>query len=74
MLIASRPIITKEVTNMYIKGIRFMADMHRIYIKLHDVKGIDWHTGAYTSSINLWKIAQLCRNITRRFTIVGCWF
>ena len=29
-LIASRPIITKEVTNMYKNGIRFMEDMHRI--------------------------------------------
>jgi len=32
-LIESRPRITKEVTYMYIKGIRFMADMNRIYIK-----------------------------------------
>jgi len=47
MLIASRPKITKEVTYKYIKGIRFMADMHRIYIKSRYVKGIDWHTGAY---------------------------
>jgi hypothetical protein len=46
-LIASRPIIIKEVPDMYKKGIRFMADMHRIYIKPRGVKEKDWYTGAY---------------------------
>lgn len=32
---------------MYIKGIRFIADMHRIYIKTWGINGTDWHTGAY---------------------------
>ena len=32
---------------MYIKRIRFIVNIHRIYIKLHGVKGIDWHTSAY---------------------------
>ena len=32
---------------MYIKGIRFITDIHRIYIKPHGVKGVDWNTGAY---------------------------
>ena len=32
---------------MYKKEIRFMADMHRIYIRLRGVKGQDWYTGAY---------------------------
>lgn len=38
MLIASRPRITKEVTYMYKKGIKFMANMYRIYIKLLGIK------------------------------------
>ena len=37
-LIASRPIITKEVIDMYKKRIRFMVGMHRIYIKPRGVK------------------------------------
>ena len=32
-LIASRPRITRELTDMYKIGIKFMVDMHRIYIK-----------------------------------------
>lgn len=47
MLIASRPIIIKEVTYMYKKGIRFMVNMHRIYIKPRGIKEKDWYTRAY---------------------------
>ena len=32
---------------MYKKGIRFMVDMHRIYIKPGGVKEKDWYIGAY---------------------------
>ena len=32
---------------MYIQRIRFVADIHRIYIKSCGVKGKDWYTGAY---------------------------
>ena len=46
-MMENNPRITKEVTDMYIKRIRFMVDIHRIYIKPHEVKGTDWHTGAY---------------------------
>ena len=46
-LIADKLRITKQVTNMYIKRIRFVADMHRIYIKLCKIKKVDWHTGEY---------------------------
>ena len=46
-LIASNPRITKELADRYKKGIRFMADMHRIYIKLRCVKDQDWYNGAY---------------------------
>ena len=47
MLIENKLRITKEVTDMYIKRIRFVVDIHRIYIKPCSVKGIDWHIGAY---------------------------
>lgn len=32
---------------MYIKKIRFAADMNKICIKPREVKNADWHTGAY---------------------------
>ena len=46
-LIADKPKITKEVTDMYIKRIRFFVDIHRIYIKSCGIKGINWCIGAY---------------------------
>ena len=47
VLIVRNPRITKEVTYMYIKSIIFIVDMQRIYIKLRDVKGVDWNTVSY---------------------------
>ena len=32
---------------MYIKRIRFVVDMNKIYIKPRGIKNVDWHTGAY---------------------------
>lgn len=32
---------------MYRKQIRFMVDLHRIYIKPHGVKTKDWYIGSY---------------------------
>ena len=46
-LIDSKPKITKDLTDLYKKRIRFMANMHRIYIKPQSVKDQDWYTGAY---------------------------
>lgn len=46
-LIASRPRITTELTNLYKKRIRFTENMHRIYIRPRGVKGQDWYTRAY---------------------------
>ena len=46
-LIADKPGITREVTDMYIQRIRFVVDIHRIYIKPCGIKGIDWYNGAY---------------------------
>lgn len=46
-LIANKPRISKEVMDMYIKRIRFVVDMHRIYIKPCGIKNVDWHTSAY---------------------------
>ena len=46
-LIADKPQITKQVTDMYIKRIIFVADMKIIYIKPYRIKNVDWHTGAY---------------------------
>lgn len=37
----------KQVTDMYINKVRFIADLHRIYIKPHGVKRVDWYTRAY---------------------------
>ena len=39
--------ITKEVIDTYKKGIRFMEDIHRIYIRSRGVKGQDWYPRAY---------------------------
>lgn len=47
LLIASKPRITKELTYLYKKKIKFMADMNRIYIKLQGIKDQDWFTGSY---------------------------
>ena len=44
---AGRPRITKELTNLYKKEIRFMVDMHRIYTKPRGIKEKDWYTRAY---------------------------
>ena len=46
-MIADKPRITKQVTDMYIKRIRFVVDMHRIYIKPHGIKNVDYHIGTY---------------------------
>ena len=46
-MIGTKPLITKELTDLYKKGIRFMANLHRICIKPRGVKEKDWYTGAY---------------------------
>ena len=46
-VVASRPRITKDLTDMYKKQIHFMTDLHRIYIKPRGVKTKDWYTGSY---------------------------
>ena len=46
-LIANKPKIMMQVTYMYIKRIKFTADIHRIYIKPCGVKNVDWHNSAY---------------------------
>lgn len=46
-LIADKPLINKQVTNIYIKRIKFTMDMRIIYIKLRGIKNVYWHTGAY---------------------------
>lgn len=33
--------------DMCIKRIRFIVDMHRIYIKPRRIKNVDWHIGMY---------------------------
>ena len=40
-MIADKPRIMKQVTDMYIKKIKFVVDMHKIYIKLRGIKNID---------------------------------
>lgn len=47
VVVASRPRITKDVTDMYKKRVCFMADLHHIYIKPRGVKTKDWYTGSY---------------------------
>lgn len=47
VLIADKPWITKQVTDMYIKRIIFAVDMNIIYIKPRGIKNVDWHTDAY---------------------------
>lgn len=47
VLIVDKPCITKQVTDMYIKRIRFVVDMHKNYIKSHGIKNVDWNTGTY---------------------------
>ena len=46
-LIASKPRIMKELTNLYKTKIKFMVDIHEIYIKPLGVKKQDWFTGSY---------------------------
>ena len=46
-MIVDRPRIMKQVTDIYINKVRFIADIQRIYIKSCGVKKIDWYTGAY---------------------------
>ena len=38
MVIASKTRITKELTDLYKTKIKFMADIHQIYIKPRNVK------------------------------------
>ena len=47
MLIASKPRITKELTDLYKMKIKFMANMHQVYIKPLGIKDQDWFTGSY---------------------------
>ena len=46
-MIADKLRITKHVTYLYIKNVRFIMDLHKVYIKPHRVKKIDWYTDAY---------------------------
>ena len=46
-MVASRPRITKGLIDMYKDQLKFMADMHRIYIEPCGVKTNDWYTGLY---------------------------
>lgn len=46
-MIAIKPIITKELTDLYKTKIKFMANMHQVNIKTHGVKKQDWFIGSY---------------------------
>lgn len=46
-MVASRPRITKDLTDMYKKQIHFMMDLHHICIKPRGIKTKDWYTGSY---------------------------
>ena len=46
MLITSKPKITKELTDLYKMKIKFIDDMHQVYIKPRDVKNQDWFIGS----------------------------
>ena len=46
-VVTSKPRITKDLTNMYRKKIRFMADLHHVYIKPCGVKTKYWYTSSY---------------------------
>lgn len=37
----------KQVIDLYIKKVRVVADIQKIYIKPRRVKKIDWYTRAY---------------------------
>lgn len=45
--IQKMPRITNEVTDAYSKKIRFLADMHQIWIKLRGIKKSGWYAGPY---------------------------
>lgn len=49
-MIANRPKITKDITNVYKNQVCFMANLHRIYLKPHDVETKDWYIGSYQMS------------------------
>lgn len=47
VLIADKLRITKQVTDLYNKKVKFTMDLHRIYIKPRGVKRVDWYNDAY---------------------------
>lgn len=47
VLIEDKLRIMKQVTNLYIKKVRFTTDIHKIYIKPCELKKINWYTDAY---------------------------